>query len=460
MKHLFLLLVIGLAATVTAGGTAAAECPTYNPPSELVLAGGTPQSAKLGQPFETNLRVMLAAANGCPITTPLAGVAVTFSAPASGPSGTFSASGSNAVLVGTDASGGATAPMLTANRLAGGYLVAATSQVGSVVFSLVNTATGVPATMTPVSPVTQRSTVETRYTEPLSVKVLDADGAPVVGATVTFQLGSDATFVTGGAVATALTRAGGVAISPRFGASGVAGRFSGTATIEGVDPVSFSLVNVAAKPLHIAAAPAQAATVGTRFHRPLRIRVTEGSGRPVEGQSVTFALGAAAAGAGASFVGGVSQTTATTDAAGFASSPPLVANTVAGRYTATVTAGTTTTGLALLNVAGEPHALAAAAATTQSTPGGTRFPVRLAVTVTDRYGNAVAGARVRFTAPARGPRGVFVRGVSRLRSVVVRTNAAGVAVAPPFVAGSQRGGYAVRATAGPAAAAFALVNEP
>src|SRR5439155_5766659 len=104
--------------------------------------------------------------------------------------------------------------------------------------------------------------------------------------------------------------------SPRFTASAVTGRFSATATTTGVEPVSFALTNVAGAPLRIAPAPrsARSATVATRFARPLSVRVTDGSGRPVEGQTVTFAFGAAAAGAGASFVGGAAQATATTDA--------------------------------------------------------------------------------------------------------------------------------------------------
>ena len=160
--RLRLLLALGLcAAAATLSGSVAqavsaatppadtTACPTYNAPNALTLAGGTPQSAKLGTPFADPLQVTLANTNGCPITTPLAGIAVTFAAPGSGPSGTFSASGSNAVLVGTNAAGSATASQFTANTLAGGYQVVASSDYGSVSFSLVNTASGVPATIAP-----------------------------------------------------------------------------------------------------------------------------------------------------------------------------------------------------------------------------------------------------------------------------------------------------------------------
>src|SRR5262249_28820886 len=72
---------------VVAGASAAAPapqdtslCPPYNPPNGLALGGGTPQSAKLGAPFESNLQVALVNTNGCPITTQIAGIAVTFAA--------------------------------------------------------------------------------------------------------------------------------------------------------------------------------------------------------------------------------------------------------------------------------------------------------------------------------------------------------------------------------------------
>ena len=92
----------------------------------------------------------------------------------------------------------------------------------------------------------------------------------------------------------------------------------------------------------------------------------------------------------------------------------------------------------------------------------------LAVTVTDAEKNPVAGALVSFSAPASGASGRFTvrsRGshrhrVSHARTVHVETGACGIAVAPPFSAGHQAGGYILEANAKPARpAAFALVNE-
>ena len=596
---------LGAAVALLTGGSAVADattttaCPSFNPPNTLTLAGGTPQSAKLGAPFDTSLQVTLANSNGCPITTPLAGIAVTFAAPASGPSGTFSASGSNAVLVGTSAQGGATASQFTANGLAGGYQVVASSQYGSVSFSLVNTASGVPATIAAVLS-NQSATAGSRYTEPLQAKVLDADGDPVGGASVSFTLGSStaggagagtagASFDAGGNQATEVTNAAGIATSPLLTANTVAGTFTASAATAGVvEPAAFALDNLAGKPTKLEGlAPAgqsatagacyrkplsvkvlggdgkplqgatvtftlgtgggnagasgagsgsagasfvdgssqatattdaagiatsprlvanttagkftatattigtddavsfpldnlagkapsvttkenakQSAAVGTRYARPLQVRVRAGGGKPLQGASVTFTLGTgggSSAGstgaAGASFVGGSAQATETTNAAGIATSPRFAANTTAGTFTATATvAGTTrAASFVLRNASGKAATIAAGVAATASTATGTRFPVRLAVTVTDSDGNPVAGVTVSFSAPTHGPSGRFD---DAGRTVEVKTDAKGVAIAPPFVANRMQGGYVVRASAAGHSAAFALVNQP
>ena len=109
---------------------------------------------------------------------------------------------------------------------------------------------------------------------------------------------------------------------------------------------------------------------------------------------------------------------------------------------------------------------------TQATPAGDEFPIRLAVTVTDAEKNLVPGALVTFSAPAAGAGagGHFTlrsRGsqhhrarVSYVHTVTVKTGACGIAVAPAFSASRQPGGYIVKASAKPARpAAFALVNE-
>jgi hypothetical protein len=382
------------AETGTPSGSGSANCPASNPPDALTLTAGTPQTVALDQAFATGLQVAFANSNGCPVTA-AAGVPITFSAPSSGASGSFSGSGSSTVTVGSDASGTAAAPTFTANDTAGSYLITASSQYGSVSFSLTNTAAGIPARILPTPMRSRMARVSSDYPHPLQVTVLDADGNPVVGATVMFTLSAG----TGGGSACGATSS-----------------------------------------------------------------------------------------ASASFIGGAAQASATTGSSGLATSPPFTANASAGAFTATAAAsvagnaagsgGSSPAGsgstiqarLRLANLPGAPTKVTAGVAATESAPVGARFPIRLAVTVTDAEKNPVSGASVMFTAPASGPGGRFTthsRGslhhrphLSRLRVVDVKTDACGVAVAPPFTADRRKGGYVVKATAGHARpAAFALVNE-
>jgi hypothetical protein len=126
-------------------------------------------------------------------------------------------------------------------------------------------------------------------------------------------------------------------------------------------------------------------------------------------------------------------------------------------------------GLSPTSPAGPPIEVTAGVGDYQSAPVATSFSLRLGVTVTDAEEHPVPGARVTFTAPARGPSGRFTArtqdsGKSRPRithprGVTIATDACGIAVAPPFTANRQPGGYIVTAAvAHVRPAAFALVN--
>jgi hypothetical protein len=463
-----------------ASASTPADCAVPNPPNELTLAGGTPQTAQLETGFASPLEVALANTDGCPVTG-VAGTPITFTAPASGASGSFEASGSGTLTVGADAQGDAQAAAFTADDTPGGYTVTAASAYGTVSFALTNTAAGIPAAIAALPPAGGSAVVGTRYREPLSVRVTDADGSPVIGVTVTFSLGAagsgggaaaGASFAGGSTQAGEATDSAGVATSPALTADDTPGTFTATASVAHVtDPAGFRLRNLAAGALRLArlGRRRRTARVDTSYGRPLRARVTAANGAPVTGATVTFTLGSAASGGGggasaasaasASFATGTAQATVTTGSNGIASSPRFAAGDVAGTLTATVTLQGTgdATRFRLSNAAAAPAEISAGVAASESTTVGTTFAIPLAVTVTDAYGNRVPGAPVTFTAPAGGASGSF----DGRRSVTVRTDPRGVAVAPPFPAGELAGGYAVEATTGHArAAAFALVNRP
>ena len=464
------------------------SCPTSNPPDELTLGGGTPQTAQLSTAFGSPLQVVLANSNGCPVTS-VVGTPVTFTAPPSGASGSFATSGTNAVTVGADLTGNASAPAFSANDTAGSYIVIASSAYGSISFSLTNSAAGIPATITSLSSAPQSATVNSAFAQQLSVRVLDADRSPVSGATVTFTLGvasasavsggpsAGASFANGTPQATATTDSQGTATSPPFTANTTIGRFTATAAVGNLpQPAQFQLENLPGKGERLTRlGPARrTATVEHRYRRSLRVLVRDANGNPEIGATVTFTLGAAGgvgtgggtgtsggAGAGASFADGTNTATATTSVDGIATSPSIIAGTVAGTFTATATTATTTRAVlfTLRNRAGKPAMIGAGIAASEATQAGTRFAIALAVTVTDAVGNKVLGALVTFTAPVSGASGSFDTRTHQ-RVVAIRTDSQGIAVAPPFIANGQPGGYVVIAAVrhGPRTA-FALVNN-
>jgi protocatechuate 3,4-dioxygenase beta subunit len=465
------LALIASGAALASGPARAASgdsCPPSNRPDSLVVVSGSPQTAQLGKQFQTNLQVALANTNGCPLSGPLGGYAVRFVAPSTGASGRFAGSGTDTVTVGTDANGTATAPPFTANDTAGNYTVVAESDFGTANLNLTNTASGLAASITAIGGTSQLATVDRRYAQPLQARVVDANGQPVQGVNVAFTLatgssGASASFLTGGGQASATTDAGGVATSPLLVANASPGRFDATAsTADLASAATFTLNNrAAANTLVRLNRATQIAKVRRRYAKPLKARLLDEHGQPIEGATVTFTIATAASGATASFVGGSNQATALTDAGGRATSPALTANTKAGSFTATATTAAVPTLLrySLRNRAGAPAALSAGAADGESTPTGTRFPIPLVVTVKDGDSNPIAGATVTFVAPAHGPSGHFdPRGRAR-RVVRVKTNSKGIAVAPPFVANGESGGYAVLARAGGQRTAFALVNS-
>lgn len=450
-----------LSVTAATAGATGSACPTQNDPNEIVIAGGTGQSAQLGKPFDSRFQVALANSNGCALTGNLAGINIDFGAPVSGASGLFSSTGSAQAVVGTDSQGMATAPSFTANDTAGGYTVGAQSDYGTVKFVVTNTAAGIPTALAASGPTDQQATVNGHYARPLQARATDANGNPVQGAIVTFSVvpgasGAGGMFL-GGAAAT--TDSNGLALSPPLLANGTPGRFTVTASTDGVSTVaSYTFDNHAGATTLAAVGSAKAnARVEARYRRPLSVTVRDATGQPIEGATVNFAVAPADSGAAATFAGGSSQATATTDANGHTSSPPLVANKIAGSFTATASTGAETLRYRLTNTPGAPASIAAGAASGESTVIQTRFPVPLAVTVTDAYGNPLAGKVVVFTAPAHGPSGHFL---NRARTIRVVTNRNGVAVAPPLTASGRAGGFAVTARVEGAAprAAFALVN--
>jgi hypothetical protein len=315
-------------------------------------------------------------------------------------------------------------------------------QLGSTALAL--TTTG-PVSIAATAGAGQSVRVATGFGQSLAATVYDQFGHPVAGATVTFTapagvgVGASGTFSNGKSTMTVTTDSIGQA-SVTFKANTRAGSYQVTASVGGVSlAASFTLTNKAGAPAHVVvtSGSGQTATVAKGFTKPLVVTVTDKYGNPVAGAKVTFT--APASGASGTFGKGVGSITVTTAANGQASAS-LKANTRAGSYqvTASVNGISIPANFALTNTAGAATTLTIVQGSGQSAPLNAAFAQALEVQVTDRYGNAVVGEQVTFTAPSSGPSGTFASG---LVSVTVLTGAGGIVVAPTFTAGPTTGSY-------------------
>jgi hypothetical protein len=98
-----------------------------------------------------------------------------------------------------------------------------------------------------------------------------------------------------------------------------------------------------------------------------------------------------------------------------------------------------------------------AGTTPQTATAGTAFGAALAVTVKDAGSNPLAGVPVTFTAPGSGASGLFSNSTA---TIVVATNASGIASASITANASAGGPYNVSAAAGGLSVTFALTNSP
>jgi hypothetical protein len=309
----------------------------FNTPTETIAAtSGSPQTAQLNTAFSAPL-VATVTLGGLPVS----GAFVTFTAPATGASGTFATSASNTETDTTDATGIATSSAFTANGTIGAVVV--TGSVAGVTattsYSLTNVS-GPPASITATSGSLQDATISTAFGAPLVATVVDSDQNPVTGATVTFTApatGASGAFASSSSnTETDTTDANGQVTSSAFTADATAGAYTVTAAVTGVaTAANFQLTNVTGALIAIAAtsgAP-QSAPVLATFSAPLVVTVVDGNQSPISGAVVTFEV--PATGPGGTFAGGVN--TAKTNANGVATSAVFTANGTVGTYTVTAT---------------------------------------------------------------------------------------------------------------------------
>jgi hypothetical protein len=330
----------GLSATSNSFTVSAAD-PIVGPFQSTVV------DSKLAVPLFAKVAVVSSGA-------PIAGVAVTFTAPAIGPSGTFA--GKRTVTVRTNADGIATAPAFTANTEAGSFdiTVGFGGAAPPETIALTNVA-GPPAHVTAAGGTPQSIVVDTSLDTPLSAKVTDRFGNPVPGASVMFTApvnGSNGTFTGNLTTVTVTTNSLGIALAPTFTANTKAGTYDVVAAVNGIAVgVKYQLTNVAGAPIYLIVGPTQSAVIGDAYAHALTATVTDAYGNPISGIAVTFT----APESGASGTFAKKQTvTAITNADGVAIAPSFTSDTTTGEFLVEVSALDLTSGFIQLTNLSRP----------------------------------------------------------------------------------------------------------
>jgi hypothetical protein len=385
------------AATASGGGALASAIsgtdsfPVVQVPHSMTAGSGTtPQSAAVNTAFGTALSVTVDDAAGNPVS----GVSVTFTAPASGASGTFSNS-TNTIAATTNSSGVASAGVFTANGSTGGpYSVTATATgLTSVNFSLTNTvgtathfsvvapgaaSQGAPFSFT-VTALDAGNNTATGYTG--TVHFTSTDGTATLPANFTFTLpaGGSGTF------SATLTTPGNQTITAT---DIVSPSITGTSGLINVTQVAHSLTpGTGSTP--------QSATVSTAFGTPLSVTLTDLVGNPIPGVNVVFT--APSTGASGTFSNSSNTIAVATNASGVASAGVFRANSIVGgpySVTATVTGLTPATFSLTNNPGAATHfSVVAPGATSQGSP------LTFTVTALDSANNVATGytGTVHFT---------------------------------------------------------------
>jgi hypothetical protein len=408
----------------------------------IVATGGTPQSTHFGTSFPARLVASVKDVAG----NPAKGILVTWTAPSSGPSGTFAVGGSAVV---TDSNGVAASGVFTANIVAGTYAVAASLPMGvaTASYALTNTY-GVAANIGTAAGSPQSARVTQQFPHAFEASITDSSGNAVGNITVTFAApatGPTGTFTGGNRTATAVTGTSGIAAAPAFFANTQVGSYQVVATTAGVaSSTAFELTNIAGTPGIVTAftGTPQTTVVGSTFPANLIALVTDSSGNRLPGTLVRFV--APSTGPGGRFLKGPVDSVLT-DGTGKATASALTANTVVGSFTVT---------------AELPGLAATASFQLSSQPGGVdtflidasgggsigtqtaTVPFNVRIRANDEYGNVATGFSGSADVSSNGPLSQAGSSTAPFASGVLASHTVALQHAGRFILRATRSGGA------------------
>ncbi len=382
-----------ITATDTATGTITGSVTVTVFPGDatapVTTSGTTPQSAAAGATLPVPLAARVTDAYG----NPRAGDMVVFTVNAMGGAGGSFPGGMTVATATTDGSGVATAPTLTTGGTPGSFAVGASNGVGTAAsFAITVTAAG--ASRLALGGITD-STAGTAQT--LTVTAKDGSGNTATGYAGTVTLTStDPQAV----LAPASPLTSGVGTFP------VTLKTAGSRTVTATDTATNTIIGsttvvvtptTAVAPVAVGGTP-QSAAAGATLPMPLTARVTDAYGNPRAGDMVTFT--AAMGGAGGTFAGGLTTTTATTNASGVATAPTLVAGGTPGNFTVTADNGVGTAATFAITVTASNATRFAVSGPTSGQAGMT---LMFSVAAKDGSGNTATGFAGNVTLTSTDP---------------------------------------------------------
>ena len=360
-------------------------------PTSVTIETGANQSQAVRQTLPLPLVARITDSFG----NPVAGIAITWNVVQGG--GTLLATSA------TSDSTGRTTAIWTLGGTTGSQLVTlSVPALPLVVFSATATP-GALDTLAIVAGNNQSGTVSTALGTPLIVRQVDANGNPVVGASVIFAVVSG-----GGSVTPAIATTD---VNGRATANWTIGSFAGAQTVtatSGAKTVTFVATGAAAgggggggaltpAQIVLVSGNGQVGNVGAQLGQPMVVKVLDINGIPVTGTTVTWTM------AGGNAGGFVSPSTAPTDGSGQASTIWLLGSKV-GLQTLTASVASPALSLQLIATAtlGSSGAVLINSGNNQTAPTGALLASRLLVKVVDQNNNAVVGARVTWTVATGG----------------------------------------------------------
>jgi adhesin/invasin len=290
---------------------------------------------------------------------------------------------------------------------------------------------GTAATITPQGPPgVILGSVGALVTPIPSVRVLDANGNAVAGATVTFASSAGSNVVG----ATKSTDANGLAAPDGWQLGTVAQNYTLTATVGSLSAVTFTATARPGAPSQVAISAGNNQTVvsGRTVPTEPAVRVADSFNNPIAGVDVVFAV--------TSGGGSASSRFPTTNALGIATVGGWTLGDAVGANTlsATVQSSANIAGnpvvFSAIGTAGAPTSVSASSGINQTATVGSAVTIAPAVVVRDNRGNPVSGVTVTFIVSSGG---------GTLTGATSVTNAAGLAAVGSWTLGGAAGTQSV-----------------